>query len=291
MSAATPVLPATGGMSSGKLFEAPSLRLIAAAMVVINGFFPALWILFTSLKTEAELVSRPITWFPHNATLANYVQAFTDQPLFKYLLNSLVVAVGSTITSLIVAAFAAYAIARLNLKHRQLILTAIVASSMFPLVTLLVPIFETMRTLGLLNTYVALLLPYTVLNLPVCTLVLVSFFQSIPKDLENAAMIDGCTRMGALWRVVVPLAAPGVFTAGILAFVNAWDEFLLALSLNSNPSMRTLPVGITLYQGEFTFPWPIISAALIVAIVPIAVLIAIFQERVVGGLTQGGLKG
>ena len=291
MSAATPVLPATGGMSSGKLFEAPSLRLIAAAMVVINGFFPALWILFTSLKTEAELVSRPITWFPHNATLANYVQAFTDQPLFKYLLNSLVVAVGSTITSLIVAAFAAYAIARLNLKHRQLILTAIVASSMFPLVTLLVPIFETMRTLGLLNTYVALLLPYTVLNLPVCTLVLVSFFQSIPKDLENAAMIDGCTRMGALWRVVVPLAAPGVFTAGILAFVNAWDEFLLALSLNSNPSMRTLPVGITLYQGEFSFPWPIISAALIVAIVPIAVLIAIFQERVVGGLTQGGLKG
>ncbi|MDQ2778101.1 MAG: carbohydrate ABC transporter permease, partial [Pseudomonadota bacterium] len=123
------------------------------------------------------------------------------------------------------------------------------------------------------------------------TLVLVSFFQSIPKDLENAAMIDGCTRLGALWRVVLPLAAPGVFTAGILAFVNAWDEFLLALSLNSGASMRTLPVGITLYQGEFAFPWPIISAALIVAIVPVAVLIALFQERVVGGLTQGGLKG
>jgi ABC-type Fe3+ transport system permease subunit len=129
-----------------------------------------------------------------------------------------------------------------------------------------------------------------VLNLPVCTLVLVSFFQSIPRDLENAAMIDGCTRLGALWRVVVPLAAPGVFTAGILSFVNAWDEFLLALSLNSSASMRTLPVGITLYQGEFTFPWPIISAALIVAIVPIAVLIAVFQERVVGGLTQAASR-
>jgi multiple sugar transport system permease protein len=190
-----------------------------------------------------------------------------------------------------VSAMAAYAIARLNLRHRQLILTAIVASSMFPLVTLLVPIFETMRSLGLLNTYTALILPYTVLNLPVCTLVLVGFFQGIPRDLENAAMIDGCTRLGALWRVVLPLAAPGVFTAGILAFVNAWDEFLLALSLNASPGMRTLPVGITLYQGEFTFPWPIISAALIVAIVPVAVLIALFQERVVGGLTQGGLKG
>jgi multiple sugar transport system permease protein len=271
--------------------EGPKLRLIAAALVVINGFFPALWILFTSLKTETELVRKPITWLPASPSLDNYVRAFTDQPLLKYMGNSAIVALGATVLSLIVSAGAAYAIARLNLKHRQLILTAIVASSMFPLVTLLVPIFETMRSLGLLNTYTALILPYVVLNLPVCTLVLVSFFQSIPRDLENAAMIDGCTRLGALVRVVVPLAAPGVFTAGILAFVNAWDEFLLALSLNASASMRTLPVGITLYQGEFSFPWPIISAALIVAIVPVAVLIAVFQERVVGGLTQGGLKG
>jgi multiple sugar transport system permease protein len=272
-------------------WSSTQLRWIAAAIVVVNGFFPALWILLTSLKTEAELVQKPITYWPHNLTLGNYVQAFTDQPLLRYLGNSLTVALAATAASLLVSAMAAYAIARLNLRHRQLILTAIVASSMFPLVTLLVPIFETMRTLGLLNTYTALVLPYVVLNLPVCTLVLVGFFQSIPKDLENAAMIDGCTRLGALWRVVVPLAAPGVFTAGILAFVNAWDEFLLALSLNSSASMRTLPVGITLYQGEFTFPWPIISAALIVAIVPIAVLIALFQERVVSGLTQGGIKG
>ena len=273
------------------MMDPRSLRFIAAAIVVLNGFFPALWILLTSLKLESELVAKPITYWPHNPTLHNYVQAFTDQPLLRYLCNSAMVAVGSTVVSLFVAALAAYAIARLNLKRRQLILTCIVASSMFPLVTLLVPIFETMRTLGLLNTYTALIIPYTVLNLPVCTLVLVSFFQSIPKDLENAAMIDGCTRLGALWRVVLPLAAPGAFTAGILAFVNAWDEFLLALSLNSSAGMRTLPVGITLYQGEFTFPWPVISAALIVAIVPVAVLIALFQERVVGGLTQGGLKG
>jgi multiple sugar transport system permease protein len=273
------------------IWDSTSLRLIAAAIVVLNGFFPALWILLTSLKTEAELVSKPITYWPVNPVLHNYVQAFTDQPLLRYLGNSFVVALLATAASLFVASLAAYAIARLNLQRKQLILTCIVASSMFPLVTLLVPIFETMRALNLLNTYTALVLPYVVLNLPVCTLVLVSFFQSIPKDLENAAMIDGCTRIGALWRVVVPLAAPGVFTAGILAFVNAWDEFLLALSLNASASMRTVPVGITLYQGEFTFPWPIISAALIVAIVPVAVLIAVFQERVVGGLTQGGLKG
>ena len=276
---------------NNNIWTSPRLRFAAAAIVVLNGFFPAVWILFTSLKSEVELVQKPITWWPHAPTLQNYVQAFTDQPLLMYMGNSLAVALLATVLSLIVSACAAYAIARLNLRHKQLILTAIVASSMFPLVTLLVPIFETMRTLGLLNTYTALVLPYVVLNLPVCTLTLVSFFQSIPKELENAAMIDGCTRIGALWRVVIPLAAPGVFTAGILSFVNAWDEFLLALSLNSNPAMRTLPVGITLYQGEFSFPWPIISAALIVAIVPIAILIAVFQERVVGGLTQGGLKG
>jgi multiple sugar transport system permease protein len=272
-------------------WTAPMLRWAAGLIVVVNGFFPAVWILFTSLKTETELVQKPITWWPEAATMENYVRAFSDQPLLHYLKNSVIVASSATVLSLIVAAFAAYAIARLNLKRRELILTCIVGSSMFPLVTLLVPIFETMRALGWLNTYTALILPYVVLNLPVCTLVLVSFFQGIPRDLENAAMIDGCTRIGALWHVVVPLAAPGVFTAGILAFVNAWDEFLLALSLNASPAVRTLPVGITMYQGEFTFPWPIISAALIVAIVPIAILIAVFQERVVGGLTQGGLNG
>ncbi|MFM7971017.1 MAG: carbohydrate ABC transporter permease, partial [Betaproteobacteria bacterium] len=203
-----------------------ALRMLAAAIVVLNGFFPAVWILLTSLKTESELVSKPITWWPANPVLDNYVRAFADQPLLRYLGNSALVALGSTVVSLAVAAMTAYAIARLNLRRRQLILSVIVASSMFPLVTLLVPIFETMRSIGLLNTYLALVLPYTVLNLPVCTLVLVSFFQSIPRNLENAAMIDGCTRMGALVRVVLPLAAPGVFTAGILAFVNAWDEFL-----------------------------------------------------------------
>jgi multiple sugar transport system permease protein len=272
-------------------FTAGRLRLIAAAIVVVNGFFPAVWILLTSVKPELELVRKPITYLPNEFTLDNYVQVFRQQPLGLYLANSVIVASASTVVTLVVSACAAYAIARLRLRYRDLILSAIIASSTFPLVTLLVPIFQTMRAVGLLNTYPALILPYVVLSLPVCTLVLVSFFQSIPRDLENAAMIDGATRFGAMWRIVVPLAAPGVFTAGILAFVNSWDEFLLALSLNSAARMRTLPVGIALYQGEFTFPWHIIAAALVVAIVPIAVLIALFQERVVGGLTTGGMKG
>ena len=228
---------------------------------------------------------------PHAPTLQNFVQAFHDQPLARFVFNSVAVGLMSTLLTLVIATLAAYALARLTIGFRDLAMSAIIATSTFPLVTLLVPLFETMRAVGLLNSYAALVLPYTVLSLPVCTLVLVSFFESIPPDLENAAMVDGCTRLGALWKILVPLSAPGMATAGILAFINAWDEFLLALSFNSVPALRTLPVGITLYQGEFTFPWPVISAALVVGIVPVAVLIVVFQQRVLAGLTAGGVKG
>lgn len=276
---------------AGSLLSGKPLRVLAALILIVNGLFPALWILLTSFKTEAELTLKPITWLPRTPTLQNYMQAFSDQPLLTFLFNSFMVALLSTALTLLVSVLAAYALARLNLRFRGLIMSLIIAVSTFPLVTLLVPLFETMRALDLLNTWTALIMPYAVLSLPVCILVLTSFFESIPRDLENAAMIDGCTRIGALFRVVVPLSAPGIFTAGILAFVNAWDEFLLALSFNSNPALRTLPVGIQLYQGEFAFPWPVISAALVVGIVPIAVLIVIFQGRVVSGLTAGGVKG
>lgn len=270
--------------------SAQAMRRLAATAVVINGLFPAIWILFTSLKTEAELEHTPITWLPHAPTLENFIHAFQDQPLALFLFNSVSIALLSTALTLFVATLAAYALARLNIGFRQVALSVIVATSTFPLVTLLVPLFETMRALGLLNSYAALVLPYSVLSLPVCTLVLVSFFETIPADLENAARCDGCTRLGAMWRILLPLATPGMFTAGILTFVNSWDEFLLALSFNSAPALRTLPVGITLYQGEFTFPWPVISAALVVGIVPVAVLIVLFQQRVLSGLTAGGLK-
>ena len=264
---------------------------LAGLVVAINGFFPALWILATSLKTETELMAYPIGYLPAAPTLANYVTAFTEQPLLRFLWNSFAVASLSTVLCVLVSACAAYALTRLRVPHRDLIMAALMAVAMFPLISLMVPLFKTMRELGLLNTYLALILPYAVLSMPVCTLVMASFFQDIPPDLEAAAMVDGCSRVGALFRIVIPLSAPGVFTAAILAFVNAWDEFLLALTMMNRVSMRTLSVGITLYQGEYAFPWPLMSAALIVAIVPISILIAVFQERVVGGLTAGGIKG
>ena len=264
---------------------------LSATIVAVNGFFPAVWILLTSLKTETELIRSPITYLPDAPTLDNYTTAFTAQPILRFMWNSLVVASLSTALCVLVGALAAYALTRLRMPYRNLIMSVLLAISMFPLISLMVPLFKVMRELGLLNTYLALILPYAVLSLPVCTLVMASFFQDIPPDLEAAAMIDGCSRVGALFKVIMPLSAPGVFTAAILAFVNAWDEFLLALTMMNRVSMRTLSVGITLYQGEFAFPWPLISAALVVAIVPICILIAVFQERVVGGLTTGGVKG
>jgi multiple sugar transport system permease protein len=186
---------------------------------------------------------------------------------------------------------AAYALARLRLAYAQGILVALVALAMFPPATLVVPLFQIFTALGLRNTYLGLILPHAALSLPVAVLVLYSFFKTIPRDLEAAALVDGCTRVGALRHVVMPLSGPGVFTAALLAFVNSWDEFLLALTLAPAREMRTLPVGITLYQGEYLFPWPLISAALVVAMVPVALVIALFQERIVAGLTQGALKG
>ena len=272
----------------------PSFRrstLLAAFIIVANGVVPALWILLTSMKTETELMRVPITVLPDTPTIANYVRVFVDQPMLIFLGNSFAVAGLSTLLCVFVSSLAAYAIVRLALPMGTLILSGIVLVSMFPLISLMVPLFQIMRAVELLNTWPALIMPYAVLSMPVCTLVLASYFQEIPQDLERAAMIDGCTRLGAMWHVVLPLAGPGVFTAAILAFVNAWDEFLLALTLSPRVLARTVPVGITLYQGEFAFPWPIISAALIVAIVPVCLLIVIFQERVVGGLTAGGVKG
>jgi multiple sugar transport system permease protein len=268
-----------------------AMILLAGLIVAANGFFPAIWILFTSFKTESELMRVPITIWPAAPTVENYIRVFVDQPILRFLFNSVVVAGLSTLLCVFCSALAAYALVRMRLPAAGLILSVLLAIAMFPLISMMVPLFQVMRDLGLLNTWWALVFPHAVLSMPVCTLVLISFFQDIPRDLENAAMIDGCTRLGALWHVVIPLTAPGVFTAGILAFVNSWDEFLLALTLSPRVASRTLPVGITLYQGEFSFPWPIISAALVVAIVPICIVIAIFQERVVSGLTSGGMKG
>lgn len=274
---------------------------LGLALVIVNGLFPPFWLLLTSFKREGELSRLPISYFPQEPTFANYVAVFEENPFARFMLNSAVVSLAATLVCVLFAALAGYALARLRLPGRRAILTGIVVSSMFPALVLLVPLYRMFVgfelpglgwfTPNLLNTYWALIIPYVALSLPIATLILTSFFQLIPDELENAAVVDGCSRVGALFRIVAPLSAPGVVTAAIIVFVNSWNEFLLALTFNSALSMRTVPVGITLYQGEFSFPWAVISAAVTLGILPLVVLIIFFQQRIISGLTAGGVKG
>ena len=191
----------------------------AAIIVLVNGFFPAVWILLTSFKTETELLTVPITYLPAVPTLDNYVTAFTAQPILRFMWNSFVVAGLSTILCVLVGALAAYALTRLRIPHRNLIMSMLLAVAMFPLISLLVPLFKLMREAGLLNTYPALILPYAVLSLPVCTLVMASFFQDIPPDLEAAAMVDGCSRVGALFKVTGDPMFDARITSGLSGMI------------------------------------------------------------------------
>lgn len=290
----------------------------ALVVLIVGGMFPAAWLFLTSLKTDGELVRQPITYLPDAPTLAAYVEVFQENPFARFLLNSFVVAISATVVCVLFAGLAGYALARLNVPGRRLVMSGIVMTSMFPALVLLVPLYrlfvgveipglsglvgyleamgltflpETTKTPNLLNTYWALIIPYVAISLPIATLILTSFFQLIPDDLESAAMVDGASRTGALFRIVAPLSAPGVVTAGIIVFVNSWNEFLLAFTFNTSLQMRTVPVGIVLYQGEFAFDWSVISAALTLGIVPLVLLILFFQQRIISGLTAGGVKG
>lgn len=268
-------------------------------IVIVNGIFPAIWLLLTSFKSDGELQRLPITYLPDAFTFNNYVEVFVRNPFGRFLFNSFFVSLSATLICVFFAALAGYALARLNLPGRKIILTIIVMTSMFPALVLIVPLYRLFRgidigwftTPNLLDTYWALIIPYVALSLPIATLTLTSFFQLIPKDLESAAMVDGSSRIGTLFRIVAPLSAPGIVTAGIIIFVNSWNEFLLGLTFITSRNMRTVPVGITFYQDEFAFPWAVISAAVTLGIVPLVLLILFFQRRLISGLTAGGVKG
>lgn len=288
----------------GKLF-----LLVALVLVIINGLFPSVWLLLTSLKHDGELTRLPITYLPSSPTLDNYVAVFERNPFATFLRNSFVVSIAATLITVLFAGLAGYALGRLRLRGRKVILTGIVMTSMFPSLVLLVPLYRLFRgvelpwlsgflffpegfgTPNLLNTYWALIIPYVALSLPIATMILTSFFQLIPDDLEAAATVDGASRIGALFRIIMPLSAPGMVTAAIIVFVNSWNEFLLALTFNTAMEMRTVPVGITFYQGQFSFPWAVISAAVTLGVIPLVLLILFFQQKIISGLTAGGVKG
>jgi multiple sugar transport system permease protein len=260
-------------------------------ITVALSFFPVVWLALTSLKSAAAIYAWPVVLWPNPFTFENYARIFAEsRELLRYILNSFIVASATTTGILGAGGLAAYALTRLALRGRTPILIGILAVSMFPPIALLPSLFDGFLRLGMLNTYPAIVLAHSGLYLPTAIWILASFYRTIPMDLEEAARIDGASTLRIFWSIILPLSTPGLIATGLIVFIMSWNEFPLALVLGSSDRMRTAPVGISLYPGEFSFPWEIISAATILAVLPVVLLSALFQNRIIGGLTAGASK-
>ncbi|MDP8969635.1 MAG: carbohydrate ABC transporter permease [Actinomycetota bacterium] len=264
------------------------------AIIFLWCLFPFVWLVVTSLKLGNLALNSPKLWDPTFRYGLNNYASVMQQDFAYNLRNSAIVAGITTVLCIVIGSFAAYALARLPLRHKALILSAVLAVSLFPPVALVPPLYEIWRGVGLLNTYPGLYLPYIAFTLPLTIFILTTFFSAIPPDMEEAARVDGATPFQAFYKVVLPLAAPGVFAAAILVFVYAWNEFLLASTFAPrDKAVQTVPVAIAAFTGSVQFQRPVgtITAACVIVTVPMILLVLAFQRRIVAGLTAGGVKG
>jgi multiple sugar transport system permease protein len=264
---------------------------VAAAMAVVYALVPVLWIVSLSLKPEADLTDH--RFIPQDFTLENYRTIWEDPQFPAALRNSIGIALISTVLGVVLAMFAAYAIVRLEFPGRRAVLAGALAIAMFPPISIVGPLFNMWRSIGLFDTWLGLIIPYMTFTLPLAIWTLAAFFREIPWDLDKAARVDGATPFQAFRKVIAPLAAPGVFTAAILVFIFAWNDFLFATSLTSTNRARTVPASLAFFTGssEFSQPTGSIAAASVVVTIPIVLMVLVFQRRIVSGLTQGAVKG
>ena len=244
-----------------------------------------------SLKNATDLQGSSL--FPHHPTLSNYDAVFKNPDFTASLRNSAIVALITTTLALTVGSFCAYALARLRMRGKFIILALVLSITTFPQIAIAAPLFKLWTDIGIFDTLIGLIIPYLTFALPLSIYILVSFFREIPKDLEEAALVDGATRFQAFRKVVVPLAAPGLATAGILTFIFSWNEFLLAVTLTATTAARTVPAEISFFTGatEHQIPYGSIAAASVIISIPLVALILLFQKRIVAGLTAGAVKG
>lgn len=264
---------------------------VGVAAVVAYCLAPFYWMLVSSLRRSTDIFSTSL--FPHPLSFENYRAVFSpSQGFSRALLNSLIVAGVTTGLSLLLATFTAYAMARLDFRFKRLILTLIIATSMFPVVSIVVPLLKLFTNIGWINTYQAMIVPSMSFTLPLAVWNLTTFFRQMPEELEQAAMVDGCTRGQAFRRIIVPLAAPGIFTTAIITFIAAWNEFLIALSMTNKPGMQTATVAISKFSGATSYQTPYGSqmAAGVLVTVPLVIMVLVFQRRIVAGLTSGAAK-
>lgn len=266
---------------------------VGFVLVLVWCLLPVVWILSLSFKGPDETAAGSPQFLPKDWTLQNYRDILNDPDFLAALRNSFAIAAISTVLSVIFATLAAYAIARLEFKGKKLVLSLALAIAMFPVVSLVGPLFDMWRTFGLFNTWPGLIIPYMSFTLPLAIWTLSAFFREIPWEMEQAAQVDGATSWQAFRKVIVPLAAPGVFTAAILTFFFAWNEFVLAISLTSTTSSRTVPAQMSYFVGPDPFnpPYGQLATASVVVTVPIIIIVLLFQRKIVAGLTSGAVKG
>ncbi|MDP9313310.1 MAG: carbohydrate ABC transporter permease [Chloroflexota bacterium] len=268
---------------------------LLVGLILIYTIFPFYWALKSSITPRERLFATPAEYFPSRPTLEHYREAFGNPVFVQALLNSTLVAGSVVILSLVIGAFAAYALGRFNFRGRTPMLYVILAMTMFPQIAILGSLFNMVTRFGLYNNLGALILTYLVFTLPFTVWVLTNFFKGMPAELEQAAYVDGATPFQTFYMVLLPLTAPGLVTTGLLAFIGAWNEFLYALSFTQTPDKRTVPVAITTFSGQsgsaFEIPWGPIMAATVIVTIPLIVLVLAFQRRIMAGLTAGAVKG
>jgi multiple sugar transport system permease protein len=262
-------------------------------VALIAALAPVYWMLTISLKSEAEQFAVPPRWFSFAPTFIHYREAFVERSFGQYLLTSAVVAVISTLCAMLIGTLAAYALARFPFPHRldTRLSLWILSTRMFPPIVTAVPLFLMMRDVRLLNTKAALVIVYTAFNLPFVVWMMCGFFREIPREIEEAAMVDGDSRLGALWRVLLPLVAPGLAATAVFCLIISWNEFLFALVLTQTDAAMTLPVGIAGRVTQYEIKWGVMSAAGVVAMIPILVFAMAVQRYLVRGLSLGAVKG
>jgi ABC-type glycerol-3-phosphate transport system permease component len=263
---------------------------VARVALVVMWLFPVYWMAVASVTPESRLFESP-PLVPVQLSLDHYRALFDERDFLIPIRNSMVVAAMTTAVAVPVAVLCAYAFARLRFRGKGLLLALILAVSMFPQISIVPPLYLVLRELRLLDTFPGLVLPYVTFSAPLAVWLLTGFFRQLSPELEEAAMLDGASRIRALWDVVLPLAAPGVATAAILTFLYSWNEFLFALSFTLGPDRYTVPVAVMLFRSRYQVPWGQVLAATVVATLPVALLVLAFQRRIVAGLTAGAIKG
>jgi ABC-type glycerol-3-phosphate transport system permease component len=264
---------------------------VAGTLVLLAAMlFPIYWMAVAAVTPETRLFASP-SLVPEFVSLDHYRALFDERDFLIPIRNSLIVAGATTLLAIPVAVLCAYALARLRMRGASVLLAFILAVSMFPQISIVPPLYLILRELQLLNTFPGLVLPYLTFSTPLAIWLLTGFFRQLPRDLEEAAMLDGASRLRTLRDVVLPLAAPGVASAAILTFLYSWNEFLFALSFTLGPERYTVPVAITLFRGRYQVPWGEVLAAAVLATIPVALLVLVCQRRIVAGLTAGASKG